>query len=234
METGPPVQEHTENVPYPVSLRQLNHPLAIASLICGLLFFLPLIPAVLAIVFGFMARSRIAKNPEYRGSGMALAGIILGFLYIAGVLVSIPALLEMQQARNRFRCASNLRQICMATHMYTNDDKRRAFPPDPMLLNKYMRQPDVWICPQCQQAVADDGVGRAAGSYIYLGEKLGPSVYKIRKASTTILAYEPLSNHGGRGFNAVYLDGHCDWIPKEQAEAVMQQIKLSMVPTPAK
>ena len=176
-----------------------------------------------------MARARIANNPQYRGRGMALAGMILGLFSIFGLVGSIPALIEARQARNRFRCASNLRQICLASIMYSNDDKARALPPDPSGLNKYLNNSSVWICPECQQPVAGGGGGGVASSYIYLGSQL-PRMRKIRYPAQTILAYEPLSNHDGRGVNAVFLDGHCEWIAKERAGAVMQQIQLSIAP----
>jgi hypothetical protein len=45
---------------------------------------------VLAIVFGFIARNQIKQNPQ-DGSGMALAGIILGFLWIVVGIVFVVA-----------------------------------------------------------------------------------------------------------------------------------------------
>ncbi|MFO0702660.1 MAG: DUF4190 domain-containing protein [Candidatus Andersenbacteria bacterium] len=55
---------------------------AIASLICG---FLPGV-SLLAIVFGFVALSQIKQNGE-GGRGMAIAGIVLGFLWIVIAIV---------------------------------------------------------------------------------------------------------------------------------------------------
>jgi predicted acyltransferase len=61
--------------------------LAIASLVCGIVGCFYGIPAIVAIVLGFVARNQIKQNPQ-EGSGMALAGIILGFAWIAlGLLV---------------------------------------------------------------------------------------------------------------------------------------------------
>jgi hypothetical protein len=62
--------------------------LAIASLCCGIVGCLYGIPAILAIVFGFVARSQIKKQPQ-EGGGMALAGIILGFAWILVGIVAI-------------------------------------------------------------------------------------------------------------------------------------------------
>jgi len=58
---------------------------ATASLILGILGLLccPLVLSVLAIIFGFMARTEIANSRGVqKGDGMALAGIIMGFIGI--------------------------------------------------------------------------------------------------------------------------------------------------------
>jgi len=65
--------------------------LAVASLVCSIAGLL-LIPLVLGIVFGFIARSQIKNsNGTQRGEGLALAGIIIGFgwaaLFILGAIV---------------------------------------------------------------------------------------------------------------------------------------------------
>jgi hypothetical protein len=65
-----------------------TNPLAIVSLVAGLAqFLLPFIAAVVAIVTGHIARSQIRRSNE-EGSGMALAGLILGYI---GVALSVLA-----------------------------------------------------------------------------------------------------------------------------------------------
>ena len=49
---------------------------AIASLVCSLVIFIPLLPQVLAVVFGTIALTR--NRPDGRRPGMAVAGLILG------------------------------------------------------------------------------------------------------------------------------------------------------------
>jgi len=56
--------------------------LAIASLVCGILafFVLGIVLGILAIIFGGVALSKIRKNPEVSGRGMAIAGLVLGIV----------------------------------------------------------------------------------------------------------------------------------------------------------
>lgn len=56
--------------------------LAVASLVCGILafFVLGIVLGILAIIFGGVALSKIRKNPEVSGRGMAIAGLVLGIV----------------------------------------------------------------------------------------------------------------------------------------------------------
>ncbi len=64
--------------------------LAIASLVCGCAGFLFFVPAILAIVFGFIARAQIRQSAGTQGGdGLALAGILVGFAWIALFIIVI-------------------------------------------------------------------------------------------------------------------------------------------------
>jgi hypothetical protein len=71
---------------------------AIASLVLGVIGItaFPLIPSVLALVFGSRARAEIRANPDVSGEGLATAGVILGWIGVAffalGLLVVLLAL----------------------------------------------------------------------------------------------------------------------------------------------
>ena len=68
---------------------------AIASLTMGVLglSLLPLIGAVLALVFGYRARREIANSGE-SGEGLATAGVILGWVGVGLLaLIAVVALL---------------------------------------------------------------------------------------------------------------------------------------------
>lgn len=62
--------------------------LAVASLVSGILAWVvcPLLAAVLAVIFGHIARGQIRHSGE-AGGGLAIAGLVLGYVNLAGVLV---------------------------------------------------------------------------------------------------------------------------------------------------
>ncbi len=63
---------------------------AIASLICSIVswFLAPFIGGVLAVIFGHIARQEIRRSQGWkRGNGLALAGLVIGYIHIAVALV---------------------------------------------------------------------------------------------------------------------------------------------------
>jgi len=73
--------------PYGQPVQQKTNGLAIAALVCGIGGFL-FITGILGVIFGLIARSQISNsNGEQKGSGMALAGIIVGFAWVALIIV---------------------------------------------------------------------------------------------------------------------------------------------------
>jgi hypothetical protein len=70
---------------------------AVASLVLGIagFFVFPVIPSILAIVFGNKAREEIRSNPAVAGDGLATAGIVLGWigLAITGLVVVLGLLI---------------------------------------------------------------------------------------------------------------------------------------------
>ncbi len=88
----PPAGYGSAGYHYITPLGPKHNGMAIASLICAIggIFFLG-IPSILGIVFGFVARSQIERsNGGQTGSGLALAGIIVGFCVVAlGILIIV-------------------------------------------------------------------------------------------------------------------------------------------------
>jgi Domain of unknown function (DUF4190) len=72
--------------------------LAIVSLVMGVACWmvLPVIGSIIAIVCGHMARAEIRRSlGTIEGDGMALAGLILGYIHIAFVLLVIAIVVVM-------------------------------------------------------------------------------------------------------------------------------------------
>ena len=76
--------------PYGQVEQKKTNGLAIAALICGCAGFLLFIPGILGIIFGFIARGQIRRsNGRQKGDGMAITGIIVGFGWVALLVLTI-------------------------------------------------------------------------------------------------------------------------------------------------
>lgn len=109
-------------------------PKAILSLICGLLFFVPL-AFIAAIVFGHLGLSEIKKSAgRLKGEGMAIAGLVLGYLWLAGIpmflivaAIAIPNLLRARMAANESSAVAEVRTINAAEVSYAASHPAEGF-----------------------------------------------------------------------------------------------------------
>jgi type IV pilus assembly protein PilA len=100
---------------------------AIGSLIAGIFgFIFP--AAITAVILGHMSRSEIRKsNGRLKGDGMALAGLILGYVGIAAIpliliiaALAVPNLLRARMAANEASAISTVRTIDVAEITYAS------------------------------------------------------------------------------------------------------------------
>jgi competence protein ComGC len=123
------------NPPPPVRTVAPNTPLAVWSLVLGILsitcFFL--FSGIPAVICGHMARSRIkASNGALQGSGLALAGLITGYLGIAMsfavaallMAIAIPNFSKARAVSQKAACTVNLRLIENAKDMWALEAKK--------------------------------------------------------------------------------------------------------------
>lgn len=82
---------------YPPMVPPQTSGAAIASLVFGLLFCLPMIHSVLAVGFGF-AGIRRTRNPYIGGRGMAISGLILGVVGTGFWLVAFSGFYVLMQS----------------------------------------------------------------------------------------------------------------------------------------
>src|SRR3954452_9709620 len=85
--------------------------LSIASFVLSLVSVVPCfwalpITAVLGVIFGFVARGQLRRNPGQRGRGLGTAGIVIGFVFIA---VAIAVWLWLTTSGHCYRDGSTFR-----------------------------------------------------------------------------------------------------------------------------
>lgn len=107
---------------------------AIVSLICGLFFFF--LPAsIAAIIFGHLSLSEIRKSAgRLQGNGMALAGLILGYMGVAAIpvilivaAIAIPNLLRARVAANEASAVAGIRALTTAEISYASAHQQAGF-----------------------------------------------------------------------------------------------------------
>lgn len=100
--------------------------LAIASLVLGVLGFFCGCTAIVGLILGFLAMSRIRKsNGTLGGHGLALAGtIVSGVALLIMVLLApamlLPALAKAKERALSIQCVNNLKQLSLAARIYAN------------------------------------------------------------------------------------------------------------------
>ncbi|HTD66520.1 MAG TPA: DUF4190 domain-containing protein [Candidatus Limnocylindria bacterium] len=131
--------------------------LSITSLVLGILSLgcLYIFAGLPAIITGHIARRRAKRQPEiYGGAGMALAGLILGYLSILTTIALVAVLAAiilpaMAKAKGSFGqssfCVNNLKQVGLAARIWSNDHNEK-FPPDFLSMSNELVTPLVLIC----------------------------------------------------------------------------------------
>ena len=107
---------------------------AMLSLICGLLFFIPFL-FIAAIVLGHVALSEIRKSAgRLKGEGIAIAGLVLGYVEIAGVAViliiaaiAIPNLLRSRITTNESFAVGSVRILNKAEIAYASAHPEQGY-----------------------------------------------------------------------------------------------------------
>jgi prepilin-type processing-associated H-X9-DG protein len=205
---------------------------AVAAFVCGLLFFLPP-AALLAVILGIIG---IVQTGRRRGRGFAVAGLVLGFLGLFATAALVPSFFRAKEMSNRVLCGSHLRQIGMAMFMYANEN-RGVYPPGPPeLLATQDITPEVFVCPstdhtpaarQSNQLQPYNPVPGKTLSYVYLGKGMTSTA-----GATTVLVYEPLTNHNKAGINVLFGDGSVEFIPGPVAEKMISELNAGQNPPP--
>jgi hypothetical protein len=90
---GQPVQQPGAPAPSLYAEAPRTNGMAVASLVLGILWFW-WIGSILALIFGYVGKSEIERSGgRQTGRGLAIAGIVLGWVGVAGGIVTIIVLL---------------------------------------------------------------------------------------------------------------------------------------------
>jgi type II secretory pathway pseudopilin PulG len=107
---------------------------AIASLIFGLLFFVPF-AFVAAVILGHLGLSEIRKSAgRLKGDGLAIAGLVLGYMWVVSIpiiliiaAIAIPNLLRARMAANASSAVAAVRTINTAQIAYSGSHPETGY-----------------------------------------------------------------------------------------------------------
>jgi hypothetical protein len=133
------------NIPPPIPASSSSSPktsgLAIAALICGIVSMLGgalfILPLLLAIILGHIALSQCNRDPQLGGKGLAIAGLVMGYVSIlfAGLLaaMAIPAFQKVREVSMQKVMANDARLLASAAQqvMIVNGAGPVSFSIDP-------------------------------------------------------------------------------------------------------
>jgi hypothetical protein len=187
--------------------------LAITSLVLGLASFVcgGIITGIPAIITGHIARGKAKREPAvYGGAGMALAGLILGYVSVVLTLVILPALLlpalaKAKQRAQTINCVNNMKQICLAARIYSNDHKD-TFPMDFEAMSKELGTPRILVCPGDSKHTAAQSWGQFNKDANVSYEFLLPGA-KDQDVTGKVVFRCPIHNSVGMGDGSVQQQG---------------------------
>jgi len=190
----------------------VSNGMAIAGLILGILLCFPLCN-LLAVVFSGIGLWR-ARKRNGAGKSPAIAGLVLGLVGLVFVtptfyLLLIPLVDRAHEAVNQVKCRNNMVLIGNALAAYAHSNGG-AFPTNLNdLVSRGLLSPQALVCP-------DAPIG-SGSNYIL-------SATNLNVPPSTIILYEPLSNHGN-GINVLYRDGRVVFLPQQQAMNAIAQLQ---------
>ena len=125
-----------EAPPLASSRQPKNSGLAIWSLVLGILGLVcfSILGAIPAVICGHMALSRIKRSAgALAGQGLAIAGLVTGYLGLAWAIVfipmmaaiAIPSFVKARDTAMKNACVNNLRQIDAATEQWALENKKK-------------------------------------------------------------------------------------------------------------
>ncbi|HEY2953184.1 MAG TPA: DUF4190 domain-containing protein [Verrucomicrobiae bacterium] len=177
--------------------------LAVTSLVLGILGVIgcTILTGIPAIITGHIAHSRAKREPGlFGGAGMALGGLIMGYLSFAMIPVVaimagllLPALAAAKGKAQSINCVNNLKQVGLAARIYANDNNE-VFPKDFLSMTNELGTPKILVCISDRgKTAAMDWSSFSSANVTY--EMVSPGMTNDASASGTIFARCPIHGH---------------------------------------
>lgn len=202
--------------------------LAVASLVlavCGL--FTCGLTAIIGLILGIVAIGAISKRADQlKGKGLAIAGIVVSAVSMIFVLFTaflmillMPVLSHTRTQARTTVLMSHAKQICLAMHMYCDENNNRLPPVDnwPATLLPYIGDAKILESPFAPH------VGRVWAMNKHLE---GRRLRDIKQPARTVLIFQvrpgsPFAGDPGlidklpeqKGYVIGFLDGHVELVP---------------------
>jgi hypothetical protein len=107
------------------------------------------------VITGHIALGRTKRAPDlFGGRGLALAGLIMGYVSIGFLLVmvpivaaiALPALAKAKGGAQEAACVNNMKQICLAARIYANDHGEK-WPSNFAMMSNEISMTKILVCP---------------------------------------------------------------------------------------
>lgn len=183
--------------------------MAIASMICGVLGLLLWLPCIPAIILGHLGLSAIKKSAgALKGGGMAVAGLVMGYLMIAAIpliailaALAVPAFSSVQQKAVQAKTMSDARQLALGVKMYAQEHEGNL----PPSLEKLVEENLVDQALLAQRPDGDHGQG-----WEYRGAGM-----KNTEAGTTVILVSVKADRAKKKIVG-HLDGTVEIVPESE------------------
>ncbi|KPK65011.1 MAG: hypothetical protein AMK73_04230 [Planctomycetes bacterium SM23_32] len=195
----------------------VRHPLALSSLVFGLLACLHWAFGLGAVVLALLALYEMRGQRDAMGMGLVRGGLIVGLVGAAlngWFAAAAPGLRADREQAARLACRDNLRRVAAALESYAQAHGGTRPPGLGDLVAAGLLEPGHINCPGCRLE------GAASCPYVYLGGER-----ELSGLALGILACDSgLENHRGQGGWVLRGNGQLEWLLPGQLAQLLEQL----------